>query len=104
MLVRFSEEGEGAEAEEEDIVVRVRGVERSEKCWWEEKRKHQKTPSLYKNKTPSTHGKDESDCTAHQAQPIKHSPMKHVSSNTAITGQKIQNAFRQKQSNPKRID
>ena len=27
MLVRFSEEGEGAEAEEEDIIVRVRGVE-----------------------------------------------------------------------------
>ena len=27
MLVRFSEEGEGAEAEGEDIVVRVRGVE-----------------------------------------------------------------------------
>ena len=26
-LVRFSDEGEGAEAEREDIVVRVRGVE-----------------------------------------------------------------------------
>ena len=78
--------------------------ERSEMCWWGEKRKHQKTPSLYRNKMPSTHGNDESGHTAHQTQPIKHSPMKHVSSNTAIIEQKIQNTFRQKQSNLERID
>ena len=84
MLVRFSEEGEGAEAEEV-IIVRMRGVG-GVRCVGGEKSENTRRPQVYiGTKVPSTHGNDESDHTAHQTQPIKHSPMKHVSSNTAIT-------------------
>ena len=81
MLVRFSEEGDGAE--EEDIVVRVRGVG-GVRCVGGKKSENTRKPQVYiGTETPSTHGNDESDKhspsnTAHQTQPketcfIKHS-------------------------------
>ena len=84
MLVRFSEEGEGAEAEGEDIAVRVRGVGGVRSVGGKESENTRKPQVYIRTKMPSTHGNDESDNTAHQTQPIKHSPMKHVSPNTAI--------------------
>ena len=89
MLVRFSDEGEGAEAEEEDIIARVRRVG-GVRCVGGEKSENTRKPQVYiGTKRPQPMGK-----MSQTAQPIKHSPMKHVSSNTAIARQKIQNAFR----------
>ena len=98
MLVRFSDKGEGAEAEE-DIVVRMREVGRV-RCVGGEKSENTRKPQVYiGTKHPQPMGE-----MSQTEQPIKHSTMKHVSSNTAITRQKTQDVFQQKQSNPKRID
>ena len=81
MLVRFSEEGEVTGAvEEEDIVVRVRRVGR-ERSVGGEKSENTRKPQVYiRAKCPQPMG-----TMSQTTQPIKHSPMKHVSSNTAIT-------------------
>ena len=69
MWVRFSEEGEGAEAEEEDIVIRVRGVGRG-RCVGGEKSKNTRKPRVYiETKCPQPIGK-----MSQTTQPIKHSP------------------------------
>ena len=87
MLVRFSDEGEGAEAEEEDIIVRVRGVG-GVRCVGGKKSENTRKPQVYiRTKRPQPMGKMSQTAqpikhspsnTAHQTQPIKHSP-----SNTA---------------------
>ena len=73
MLVRFSEEGDGADAEEEDIVIRVRGVG-GVRCVGGEKSENTRKPQVYVGtKCPQPMGK-----MSQTAQSIKHSP-----SNTA---------------------
>ena len=68
MLVRFSEEGEGAEVEEEDIVIRVRGVGRVRSVGGE-KSKNTRKPQVYiGTKYPQPMG-----TMSQTAQPIKHS-------------------------------
>ena len=71
MFVRFSDEGEGAEAEEEDIIVRgVGGV----RCVGGEKSENTRKPQVYiGTECPQPMG-----TMSQTAQPIKHSP-----SNTA---------------------
>ena len=73
MLVRFSEEGEGAEAEEEDIVVRVRGVGGVRNVGGEKSENTRKPQVYIGTKRPQPMG-----TMSQNAQPIKHSP-----SNTA---------------------
>ena len=81
MLVRFSEEGEGAEAEEEDIVVKVRGRVR---CVGGEKSENTRKPRVYiGTKRPQPMGK-----MSQTTQPIKHSP-----SNTAHQTQPTETRF-----------
>ena len=87
MLQRFSEEEatEVGAIEGEDIVIRVRGVGGERSVGGEKSENTRKPQDYIRNKTPSTHGNNESDNTVHQTQPIKHSPMKHISSRTIIT-------------------
>ena len=69
MLVRFSEEGEGAEAEGEDIVIRVRGA-RGVRCVGGKKSENTRKPQVYiGTKCPQPMG-----TMSQFTQPIKHSP------------------------------
>ena len=69
MLVRFSEEEEGAEAEGEDSVIRVRGVG-GVRCVGGEKSENTRKPQVYiGTKCPQPMG-----TMSQFTQPIKHSP------------------------------